>query len=90
MHKTLIAIQESLEKVVSQVQSTVPNDEPFGNAHGNWSFPGLTRAELIEEAQSIADLIEARGGDNLGRHEARLQDYVRRLQYLQQNTVGQL
>jgi hypothetical protein len=90
MHATLAKIQTHLEKIVSQVQSAIPNDEPFGNAHKNWSFPGLTRAELIEEAQSIADLIEGQGGDSLGKHEARLQDYVRRLQHLQQQTVGQL
>lgn len=76
--------------VIAQVQSVVPSDEPFGNAHGNWSFPGLTRAELIEETQSIVDLIEDQGGDEVGDHEARLQDYVRRLQHLQQHTVAQL
>lgn len=90
MHETLETIQAQLEALIAQVQTAVPNDEPFGNAHNNWSFPGLTRAELIEEAQSIADLIENQGGDDLGEHEARLQDYVRRLQYLQQQTVPQL
>ncbi|MBX9613715.1 MAG: hypothetical protein K2X51_19030 [Burkholderiales bacterium] len=90
MHKTLTAIQARLGEVVAQVKASVPNDEPFGNAHGNWSFPGLTRAELIEEAEKIVDLIEDQGSDDLGEHDARLQDYVRRLQFLQQNTVGQL
>ncbi len=90
MHQTLTTIKEHLEKVIAQVQSAVPNDEPFGNAHNNGSFPGLTRAELVEETQSIVDLIEAQGGDEVGEHEARLQDYVRRLQHLQQHTVAQL
>lgn len=48
MHKTLIDIQTGLQAVITQLEATVPNDEPFGNAHGNWSFPGLTRVELIE------------------------------------------
>jgi len=90
MHETLTTIQQHLENVITQIRSAVPSDEPFGNAHGNWSFPGLTRAELIEEAQSIIQLIEDQGGDNVGNHGARLQDYVRRLQHLQQHTVGQL
>lgn len=90
MHETLENIQACLETLVARVQSVVPNDEPFGNAHNNWSFPGLTRAELIEEAQSIADLIKDQGGDDLGEYEARLQDYVRRLQHLQKQTVPQL
>ena len=90
MHQTLTTIKKHLEKVIAQVQSAVPNDEPFGNAHNNWSFPGLTRAELIEETQSIVDLIEDQGGHEVGDHDARLQDYARRLQHLQQHTVAQL
>lgn len=90
MHQTLITIQQHLKKVIAQVRSAVPNDEPFGNAHGNWSFPGLTRAELIEEAQSIIDLIEDQGSDDVGDHDARLKDYARRLLHLQQHTVAQI
>lgn len=87
MHRTLVELEKLLDQIVTRLQSVVPNDEPFGNAHGNWSFPGLTRAELIEEAQSIADLIEAHGGDDIGEHEARLQDYVRRLQFIDEQTI---
>ena len=47
-------------------------------------------AASIEEAQSIVDLIEDQGGDDVGDHEVRLQDYARRLQHLQQQTVSQL
>lgn len=90
MHQTLITVKEHLEEVIAQVKSAVPTDEPFGNAHNNWSFPGLTRVELIEETQSIVDLIEVQGGNEVGNHEARLQDYVRRLQHLQQHTVPHL
>lgn len=90
MHQTLTAIQEHLEQVITQVHSAVPNDEPFGNAQGQWSSPGLTRGELIEEARSIIDLIKDQGGDDIGDRDARLGDYIRRLQHLQQQTVGQL
>lgn len=48
MHETLLSIRNRLEKMNTQVASVVPNDEPLGNAHANWSFPGLTRSELIE------------------------------------------
>lgn len=90
MHEALISIQKHLESVVAQIRTAIPNDEPFGNAHNNWSFPGLTRAELISEAQSIIDLIVDQGSDEIGLHEAQVRDYVRRLQHLQQHTVGQL
>ena len=66
MHETLIEIQKQLETVVKQLQSTVPNDEPFGNVSNNWSFPGLCKTELIEEVQSIIALIKDSEADDLG------------------------
>lgn len=90
MHQTLTTIQEHLEKIIEQLQSTIPNNEPFGNAHNNGSFPGLTRAELVEEVQSVIDLIEDQGGEGVGEHEARLNDYIRRLALLKNQTVAQI
>lgn len=90
MHQTLVDIQKQLAAVISQLQALVPNNEPFGNAHSNWSFPGLTKNELIEEAQSIIDLIEDRGGDETGDADTRLQDYLRRLTHLQTQTIPNL
>jgi hypothetical protein len=90
MHSALLSIQEHLDQLAEQVRTSIPNDEPFGNAHGNWSFPGLNRVDLIEEAQSIIDLIEDKGGDDVGDSEPRLNDYIRRLLYLKKSTVPQL
>ncbi|CAN7417693.1 hypothetical protein ACOCG7_24790 [Paraburkholderia sp. DD10] len=87
MHATLEAICVELDQLAAQVKSSIPNDEPFAIAQGNWSFPGLTRPELVEAAESVATLILERGGDSLGDSEARLSDYVRRLQYLRASTV---
>ncbi len=90
MHQSLISIHQQLDAVINQLRSVVPSDEPFGNAHNNWSFPGLNRAELIAEAQSIIDLIRDDGPDEVGEHEAKLTDYIRRLQHLHQNTIPNL
>lgn len=90
MHGILVDIKNKLEQLAAHVQATVPNDEPFGNAHNNWSFPGLSRFELIEEAQSLIDLLNEQGGDELGDHEGRLSDYLRRLDHLRNQTVGQI
>ena len=90
MHQTLTTIEGNLGELISQVQSSVTSKEPFGNAHQNWSFPGITGYELIEEAQSIIDIIDMKGGDDVGQQDERLQDYTRRLQHLKQHTVPQL
>ncbi|KEZ00376.1 hypothetical protein EWH08_08375 [Sphingobium indicum] len=90
MSDTLSTLKKELEKLISQVGSSIPNDEPFGNAHNNWSFPGLTRVELMEDAQSVLDSITDHDEANLGEAESRLQDYIRRLQHLRQTTVGNI
>jgi hypothetical protein len=89
MHPTLTTIQAQLNKLISQVQSTIPNDEPLGNAHNSWNLPGLTRVEFIEEARSLIDLIDQRGSNDEGDSEARLKDYGRRLEHLRAQTVPQ-
>lgn len=87
MHQSLILVKQNLESIITQLRSTISSNEPFGNVHGNWTFPGLTRDELIEEAQSIIDLIETQGTGDIGNNEAQINDYVRRLQFLGQQTV---
>ncbi|MCQ8180723.1 hypothetical protein NP603_06365 [Methylomonas sp. SURF-1] len=87
MHQTLTIIKQLLENIVSQIRTTIPNNEPFGAAQGNWTFPGLTRDELIDEAQSIIDLIDTQSTDEIGEHEQLISDYGRRLQFLHQNTI---
>jgi len=90
MHTTLTTVQSHLKKLITQIQSAVPNEEPLGVAHGSWNLPGLTRAEFIETAQSLIDLIDDRGADEIeSAADARLQDYGRRLDFLRGNTVAQ-
>lgn len=90
MHTTLTTVQSHLRKLITQIQSAVPNEEPLGVAHGSWNLPGLTRAEFIEAAQSLIDLIDDRGADEIeSAADARLQDYGRRLDFLCASTVGQ-
>lgn len=89
MHSTLTTLVGKLNTLAAHIQSTVPNDEPLGNAHGSWNLPGLTRTDFIEEAHSIVRLIEEQGKEDIGSAEARLNDYVRRLEHLRAQTVAQ-
>jgi hypothetical protein len=87
MHETLEALQTQLKQVVAKVKAAVPAGQPFGVAHNNWSFPGLTSEELASEAQSLVDLIDDLGDDDVGDAESVLQDYVRRIKFLHESTV---
>jgi phage shock protein A len=91
MHSTLATIQGQLRALIAQIQRVVPNDEPLNVAHASWNLPGLTRAEFIEEAQTLIDLIDSRGAEDIQEAtDVRLKDYGRRLEFLLANSVGQL
>ncbi|MYB12953.1 MAG: hypothetical protein F4114_18405 [Rhodospirillaceae bacterium] len=90
MHESLVQISESLKVLIQKLQSDVPGDDPFGNAHNNWSFPGLSRIELIEDVQSVIEFIEDHEVDDLGESEARITDYIRRIDHLVSQTVPNL
>jgi len=90
MHKALVELQVELNKLVAQVKAQVPANQPFGIAHNNWSFPALTSEELAADAQSLVDLIDEYGGDELGEMESAVQDYVRRIKFLCSNTVANI
>lgn len=90
MHPTLELLDKELAQLAAQVTSAIPSNEPLNVAHGNWSFPGVTRDELVQEATNLRLCIEQNAGDVLGPNEALLADYGRRLTFLRGNTVPQI
>lgn len=87
MHKALMLLTAQLGKTVATLESAIPSDDPLGVAHGNWSFPCVTRSELVEEVQLIIQNIEDGGTDDIGDHEELLKSYIDRLSHLQQQTI---
>lgn len=89
LNEVLIKIIEELEQIIESF-SVIPNNEPFSITHANWSFPGLTKNELISAARDLCDLIQTRGREDLGPSKVQLDDYIRRLQFLRINTIPQI
>ena len=87
MHSSLKSIQQELRTLIKQLKETIPDEQSFSVAHSNYTFPGLSRAELVEKAQSVIDLIEDHETEDLGESEALITDYVHRLNFLHQQTV---
>lgn len=88
MHPALSAIASELDQLATQISATVPAGQPFGIAHGNWSFPISTSEELRERVEEIARAVRLQGKDALDAStEARLNDYPRRLSFLRSSTV---
>lgn len=87
MHETLNLIEKELTQVIAALNSVIPNDEPFSVAHGNWSFPSVSRKDLIMMTESVIDLIKTSGKDDLGSNSVLLSDYPRRLAYMRTATI---
>ncbi len=90
MHETLEKLHGKLTELESQVNTIGSAEQPFNMAHGNWTFPALTREDLAQEARSLIELIEKNSTDELGDHGDELQDYVRRIEFLRGSTVPNL
>ena len=90
MHQALANIITELETLNVEIDSIIPNEEPFAIVQGNWKFPNLTKSELKEDVQSIIDLIRDHETDDLGEAENRLVDYQRRIQFFRSNTLPNL
>lgn len=90
MHQVFNELQQELKNLAASIQSVVPNDEPLNVAHGNWSFPGVSRRDLMEQIAHLAKVIDERAPDDVGERESYLRDFLRRLQFLQGHTVAQI
>lgn len=90
MHAILQTIAGELDQLALQIAG-LPASNPFGIAHGNWTFPSVTSEELRERVEEIARDIRDRGKDVLDPAvETRLADYPRRITFLRTNTVPQI
>lgn len=87
MHNSLEQITQKLRLIIEHLNNSIPDDTPFNITHNNWSFPGVSRLDLIDEAQSIIRFIEDHGVDDLGEHEARINNYLQSLDFLHAQTV---
>ena len=90
MNATLALLEKELEAIKGSILATVPNNEPFNIAHGNWSFAGVTRDDLILYSTSLIEYIQLRKEILAKENESILSDYIRRLTFLRGNTVPQL
>lgn len=87
VNATLQNLLNELEQLISSLNSTIPSDEPFSIAHANWSFPSVSRSDLIKMTSDVIELIKSRGPNDLGVHEQQLSGYVRKLSFLRGSTV---
>lgn len=87
MNEILLDLKLEIENIVSKINSTISSNEPLSIAHANWSFPGLTKNELILRAQELLPLLDSLNGDFFEDSDGVLVDYKRRLRFLADSTI---
>lgn len=88
MHAQLESTKDHLKGIIKALTTKIPNDTSFGIAQGNWSFPGLTRQDLIDEAQEIIDFIDDHEADELEDDDIdSLDEFDKRLVFVRDQTI---
>lgn len=87
MIEILADLKAELENIITKINSTIPTNDPLSIAYNNWSFPGITKAELISKAEDIFPLLESVDGDFFDDSNGILLDSKRRLRFLSDSTI---
>ena len=87
MNETLSELKSELVTIISRIDSLIPSIEPMSIAHANWSFPGITKIELIDQAQELIDILECVNDDQIQNSHELLEKYKKILKYLSDNTI---
>ncbi|EGA8981075.1 TPA: hypothetical protein ACVNQO_001229 [Escherichia coli] len=87
MIEILADLKTELENIITKINSTIPTNDPLSIAYNNWSFPGITKAELISKAEDIFPLLESVDGDFFDDSNGILLDSKRRLRFLSDSTI---
>jgi chaperonin cofactor prefoldin len=87
MNVILNEVKAELIALIHQLQTSIPNDEPFNVVHNNWTFPGVNRLDLTSLVTSLATEFERRIELPASEQDSLVRDFVRRLQYLRAHTV---
>lgn len=90
MHSIVSALIAELDTVVDAMTASIPSDIALSVAHANWSYPGVTKFDLASVVAEIQAVLRDEIPDELGQHEAALQDFIPRITFLRGHTIPQI
>ena len=91
MNKILQDLKNELSSISEAIKSVIPNDEPLSIAHGNWSFPGVTRLDLAWYADELVDFLDAHDREPKSDNEfLYYEKFIPRLAFLRSHTIPQM
>ncbi|HCI6654123.1 TPA: hypothetical protein NPP25_003615 [Klebsiella quasipneumoniae subsp. similipneumoniae] len=90
MNEVLSDLIVELESIISKLGTIIPTNDPFSIVHANWTFPGLTKNDLINKARNLISLIECIEDDIPDEKISILMDYKKRLRFISDSTIPNL
>lgn len=92
MQQLLVEITNRLDEIISDINSKITSVDGFNYAHKNWNIPGISRLELVNEAEKVKQFIQATdiAPNKAEEAELILKRYLKSLQFLHQYTIPQL
>ena len=89
MSELLNPVLEQLDAISAALKTAISTAAPLNVSSGNWSFPGITRAELVARVTSLRDLV-VDADEPTADSEKYITGIVERLTFLSDHTVPQI
>lgn len=90
MDDNLRALRLELDALAAEIEARTPDGTPLNMAYSNWSFPGITRADMLRTVRDAAAAIEALELSTFPESAGELQVRLQGLQFLRTNTIPQM
>ncbi len=90
MHEYFQPIVTELSQIAEALRTSIPNNSPLSINSANWSFPGVTRSELLARAVGLQEVVQKTTLIPSEESEALLKAIAERLAFLAVNTVPQI
>ena len=89
MKEKLELLMASLAELSSSLD-VIPSEEAFNVAHGNWSFPGVSKFDLRSYVDSVIEVVAQGNCPEVDGCEGYIDSFIRRIDILKSGTVPQM
>lgn len=87
MEKIIADIKNELLLIIDNIENTMINNEALNYDRRDWSYPGISKRELIIEAQNIINFININDIKDTDQVHDILIRYLRSLEFLRENSL---
>lgn len=87
MENIVSEVRIELKKIIDRIQSVIPSNEPFNIAHNNWTFPGVSRDDLLNIANELLEKTINIENQEIEVNPVIFKTYIERLKFLSEFTL---